>query len=352
VSETKIVDKLCRVCLFDPCSYLFQSQRCEQATKSFSYAPTAIQNMYPIKYSYIDKTGRVIIDASKYQRVASFSDGLSAVFLANKGWGFIDKTGKVAIEPQFQGAGSFSEGMAGVEIEGKWGFIDKTGQIVIGLRYDLVNSFSEGVAVVAKGDEVFLIDKTGQTILSRNMNELELNIYEGTKVSDGLIEARDCAKSKYGFIDKTGRFIIEPKYDQAASFSNALARVVVQEGGEEKVGLIDRSGYFVIPPKFNTDVNFRRNSSDFSEGLVSLTEGLRPTITKEAKSVYIDRKGVIVLSTDFSYAGPFHDGMAVVYDEERSKFGFIDKSGNVVISLQYDLAGDFSEGLAYVAISG
>jgi hypothetical protein len=51
----------------------------------------------------------------------------------------------------------------------------------------------------------------------------------------------------------------------------------------------------------------------------SLTEGLQPTLTEEAKFVYIDKKGIIALFTDFFYAGPFRDGMAVVYDAERNK---------------------------------
>jgi hypothetical protein len=99
-----------------------------------------------------------------------------------------------------------------------------------------------------------------------------------------------------------------------------------------------------------TPIDFRRNSTDFSEGLASLSEGLRPTITEEAKFVYIDKKGAITLFTHFFYAGPFRDGMAVVYDAERKKWGYIDKSGKVVIPPRYDTASNFSEGLACVAI--
>ena len=108
----------------------------------------------------------------------------------------------------------------------------------------------------------------------------------------------------------------------------------------------------MIPPKFNTDADFRRNSTDFSEGLASLTEGLRPTVTEEARFVYIDKSEAIVLFTDFFYAGPFRDGMAIVYSNESNKWGFIDKSGKVVVPLQYDLAYDFSEGLACVMCPG
>ena len=276
---------------------------------------------------------------------------MAAVYLADKGWGYIDKTGKVVIEPQFEMAGSFSEGLAGVEIDGKSGFIDKTGQIVIEPQYDVVSKFNEGVAVAVKGDEVLLIEKSGRVILSRDVNELDLSLDEEPRLSEGVIAAYDHAESQVGFINKSGEFIIEPVYGQAGPFSEGLARVLTYDAeGEEKVGFIDHSGRFVIAPGFNTDANFQRNSTDFSEGLAGLTEGFRPTITERGKFVFIDKKGSIVLSTNFAYAGPFRQGVALVYDAGTNKWGYIDKSGKVIIPVQYDLAGDFSEGLAYTAI--
>ena len=51
-------------------------------------------------------------------------------------WGYIDKSGKIVIEPQFDDASSFSEGLAAVclgdycPLRGKWGYIDKSGEYV------------------------------------------------------------------------------------------------------------------------------------------------------------------------------------------------------------------------------
>ena len=51
-------------------------------------------------------------------------------------WGFIDRSGKVIIEPQFGSALFFSGGLArvsppvGEEIKGTWGYIDKSGTFV------------------------------------------------------------------------------------------------------------------------------------------------------------------------------------------------------------------------------
>ncbi|GAH30691.1 unnamed protein product, partial [marine sediment metagenome] len=79
-------------------------------------------------------------------------------------WGYIDKTGKWVITPQFQWAGSFSEGLAAVRIEGKWGwgYIDKTGKWVIEPQFNMASRFSEGLAVVKSEGKKGYIDKTGK----------------------------------------------------------------------------------------------------------------------------------------------------------------------------------------------
>ena len=312
--------------------------------------PDTSEGLSHTKYSYIDKSGKVVIDAGKYDSAGDFADGLAAVYLEDKGWGFIDKSGNEVIEPQFEEVGGFSEALAGVQIRGRWGFIDKTGRVAINPQYNVVNSFSEGVAVVAKNNDVVLINKIEQTIFSRSMNELQLTIYENARLTEGKIAAFDSVKSKAGFIDKTGKFVIEPKFGDTAPFSEGLARVMIKENREEKIGFIDHNGQFVIPPIFNADADFRRNSTDFSEGLASLTENLRPTITEEKKFVYINKKGTIVLFTNYFYAGPFRNGLAVVYDAERGKWGYIDKSGKAIIPIKFDSASDFSEGLAVVGL--
>ena len=69
----------------------------------------------------------------------AFSEGLAAVKIHDNDdekWGYIDKTGKIVIQPQFSQAGTFSEGLATVLIENgtkkNYVMIDKTGKIVIG----------------------------------------------------------------------------------------------------------------------------------------------------------------------------------------------------------------------------
>jgi hypothetical protein len=93
-------------------------------------------------------------------------------------WGFIDKTGKWAIQPQFENVGHFSEGLASALQNGKWGFIDKAGKWIIQPQIESkwrVYEFQDGMA------------------------EISLS---GSLLDKGVI----------GFIDKTGRWVIQPQF--------------------------------------------------------------------------------------------------------------------------------------------
>ena len=71
----------------------------------------------------------------------------SGLFLIRQNdlYGFINKTGKIVIKPQFEEAESFSEGLAPVMIDKKYGYINKTGKTVIEPQYDdVMGSFSAG----------------------------------------------------------------------------------------------------------------------------------------------------------------------------------------------------------------
>ncbi len=344
--------------------------------------------MMMLKYSYIDSSGKMLIDASGYESAGGFSEGLAPVFSSRKGWGFIDKTGDLVIAPKFESALGFSEGLAAVLLNDKWGFINRSGSLVIDHQFDWVADFSEGVAVVERSlepprpkapppgshttphsviievwdlladgsdqdrlehAEFMLIDTSGQTVAKLDNTKLEVNIDYG-RFSEGLLCAFSPEKDARGYVNKTGEFVIEPKFAEAGPFSEGLARVAVLENEMEKLGFIDKKGDFVVPPGFNTDFDFRRNSSGFSEGLAGVSEGLNPSRTKESTFIYIDKAGKIVLATEFFYAGEFRDGLAIVYSDRTNRWGYIDKTGKVAIPLQYESANDFSDGLALVGL--
>ena len=56
----------------------------------------------------------------------------------------IDKTGKMIIQPVYDDALPFKEGLATVRLNGKYGFIDKSGKMIIQSVYDGENTDLDG----------------------------------------------------------------------------------------------------------------------------------------------------------------------------------------------------------------
>src|SRR5260370_19193623 len=79
-------------------------------------------------------------------------------------WGYVNGSGQLVINPQFDYAEEFHEGRAlvclgkpcdwWVESPGDsvWGFIDTSGKVVVTPQYPSASAFSEGLASVCTGD--------------------------------------------------------------------------------------------------------------------------------------------------------------------------------------------------------
>lgn len=168
-------------------------------------------------------------------------------------------------------------------------------------EYDYVGSFSDGLALVYK-----------------------------------IIKPGKDEQSKYGFINKKGKLVIEMQYDLAQNFSEGLA--CVRKG--------DRSYY--INTKGEIVIKLPKGASS-----LSFSEGLAWVKSENGKYSYINKKGktVIKLSASYVGAGSFSDGLACVKkkDGDGYKYGFINKKGKIAIKAQYSHApSNFSEGLATV----
>lgn len=103
-------------------------------------------------YRMIDAEGNAYGDI--YQDAHLFADATYSAVKIDGKWGYVDKTGAVMIDAQYQDARSFSNGFAAVKVDGAWGFIDTQGNVVISPRFEDVKDFSpSGTVYVNTGKE-------------------------------------------------------------------------------------------------------------------------------------------------------------------------------------------------------
>jgi WG containing repeat len=217
------------------------------------------------KFGYMDKAGRVVIKPQFYF-AGDFYEGRAWVEVLENGewvYGYIDKTGAFVIPPQFKAPPSdFAEGLARVMGKQGWGFIDRAGKFVIPPKFQIVDSsFAEGLAAAVyagdtpravylghSGQEAFEIPLWKQRTARQQAIE-DYRWHLNIPFSEGLAPVKSF--NKIGFINKTGKVVIEPLFRDVQSFSEGLAGVkIIGSDGNYVWGFIDRSGNFVIEAQF------------------------------------------------------------------------------------------------------
>lgn len=158
------------------------------------------------KWGFVDANGKLVIDfiyekdrrrefdeirklntdsldalpKASLRNVSLFYEGLAS-YQDNGLYGFINKGNKVLIQPQFKKVNHFSEGLAGVSIDGKkWGFIDQTGAFIIKPTFFKVDNFENGVCGVSTNEQKFkiandyfldaLINENGKVLIETGMH--------------------------------------------------------------------------------------------------------------------------------------------------------------------------------------
>ena len=254
-----------------------------------------------------------------------------------------------------------------VKQNGKWGYINKLGQIIIKANYLAAQPFSEDIAFVRTSKHLKAIDSLGNTIFKLPLNSNFPGAY-----SEGL--APFLVDGKYGFIDKTGKTVIDFQFDFARSFSDGLAAVrfkktdllsaFISKKGEisfyipseltkgfvkkniSEITSLELTGKSDQPSASNLSLGFNGriafDTRAFSENLVS--------VKINNQYGYINKDGKVVIEPQFSYADAFSEGLAQV--SLRGKCAFINQSGTIVINTPYHYysCSSFSSGLAKIQI--
>ena len=267
---------------------------------------------------------------------------------------FIVFVGNAQTNEKYDKVFDLSDGLRLVKQGDKYGYVDETGKEVVSVKYNAAKAFSFGYALVKLEDKFYLINKTGQEFSYKFLDKQEMELYRievnekigyfdmktyklvtpikysyaGT-FSEGFAPVRD---GQVGFIDETGKEIIQCKYDRVGDFQEGLAEVALNK----KSGYIDKTGKEVIPLKY-------RYANNFSEGLAR--------VNLNGKWGYIDKVGNEVIPLlKYDEVGGYREGL--IYVKLNGKYGYVDKTDKMIIPFKYDDAYSFCEGLAAVKLNG
>lgn len=297
-----------------------------------------------IQSLFSQQNGQWLIEPQYYQMGYMNDDAELFPFCNDhRKWGYVDKSGKVAIPFKYERAYPFSEGLAHVKINGKYGYIDNTGNVVIQPTYYTASMFQNGRAIIGTGDRNILIDTKGHSKSAKyiDMGRLSENYiackkgytYDIIDLSGKVVKAKFCTDffyfsegmggvkiyGKWGFVDENLKTVIKPQFTEKLvyAFHDGYARF--KKGG--KVGVIDKTGKVVLPAKY-------QNLYEFSNGLAAFSEN--------GKWGYLNIKGEVVIEAQYSSANNFKHGMAVVESLSSGK-SLIDINNQFVLENMRDI---------------
>jgi hypothetical protein len=158
---------------------------------------------------------------------------------------------------------------------------------------------------------------------------------------------------KYGYMNASGQFSIEPRFSKAEPFSEGLAAVAFETGNlvvfadgmlgrgcmteELEWVFIDESGREVMKAG-KSEHNATKIPGPMSEGLARFI--------RDGKWGFLNRSGETVIPPSYQDVHRFSEGLAAVM--QGNKWGYVDRTGKIAIEPAYSRVFEFDHGLAEV----
>lgn len=243
----------------------------------------------------------------------------------------------LVIEPKFEVAKRFSEGLAAVRVEGKFGYIDRSGAIVIEPQFEQAGKFDQGLAVAGSEGAFGIIDRSGdyvvdplflQALIFNNQTILAVPTENQNR---GWAIPYDFSIHEAGIYHITNGWLTEPKYYFTRFDSTKREVIWAQEPRGETgtwddfFGLMQADGRWLIEPQYTFGTELKNNRA-----LV------RKRIDGEIVSGAIDGKGNEVIPFVFDYLTHWNDGFLLAGDYENRKFGLVTQDGELLAGRYFD----------------
>lgn len=195
----------------------------------------------------LDRNGGEIVPPGAYADIVQLGGGLYAACGESGLYGLMDADGTLRTELLYDRLRSEGDLLL-AQRDGLWGMLRDDGTPLSGFVYSWMQPNGVGGAWAIAGDRsdaesdpLYRVSATGAAL------ETGLRVNAVGSGSEGLLSVQLPGKRSYGYCDASGALAIPAQFDYAGGFAGGLA-AVVQNG---KYGAIDTSGAWVLEPEYD-----------------------------------------------------------------------------------------------------
>jgi hypothetical protein len=234
----------------------------------------------------------------------------------------------------------------------KHGFIDLGGRVVVPPMWDFAWDFSEGLAAVRHENRIGFINGDGELVIKPVFADAVITRFVGVEFSEGLaaVATGEFDNPKWGYIDRSGAFVVPPTLSVANHFRQGFALVAVGE----LWGALGRGGRTVYPIEFSregdiVDGRFVVRLFDRAgkmRAIIPIEEPVSPGCED-----FHTEAGLRRMVETFSNTGGCSEGLVAVRNAD-GKWGFANLRRELLIPFQFSAVQSFRYGAAKVAELG
>jgi len=265
--------------------------------------------------------------------------------------GYVDQSKNQVIPWRFEVALPFSDGFAGVRINGKFGFIDRAGKLVVPAKFDVVAGFTKGLAEVVLDGKAGVIDRLGNFVVEPNYARAMPFGEDTVLVSEGAWQAagfNGCESLRDAKRTLQLEFVKNPSpqyrlwHVRTRSLSSEIYRLryfddpdhlllwaSTEDNNLGEFGLLRSDGTWQITPRYE-DV------SPLTDGFATVCN-IKPTPSDPSKRKVcgaVDSKGDLVVPIKFDGTFYWRNGLKLVRNDDKK--GIVDISGQLLGSRYFD----------------
>lgn len=318
----------------------------------------AIYKLFVTEYSY-QRIQEFLTEYPEYPFRKELEEDLSIFnsvyfpFMRNGLYGYMDSEGRTLIQPQYETAYNFQDGIAVVAKNGKWGLINKKNQALIDFSFDEISEFVDNRAVVTLNNKQGLIDRSGRLVVPPDQEDI-------LSLGSDLIAIRLKDDVLYGLYNLNFEIVNTNRFFEVNAFQKGISIVKMENG----YGLLSSNGNLVQSGFYESLRAFNDSIYEYvvagKKGLMltngqKLTEAIydefsrfdasgRQLLARQGTQlIYLNERGQRYFPYPAEYfsgaleTAQFYNGIAIY--RKKGKFGLFDLNNKEVLKPTYDRLG-------------